>query len=235
MKKIVYLFLIILIINACQSSDNTSQKNASDTVKQDENTLPNLEQKPYFGLYSLDSKTMRICGKDSVIYYVEDSANILTEAYTKTLRYRYPDQSAYVQVVGSLKGKNTEGVAAQYTNTLSVSKVNKCEMKSWENNCFGFDFVGFGNKPFWNVDISKKLQLIDFNDIMNEKYYHFNYTVPKVEGDITTFESTDATGKMPIKIVIKKGTCNDGVNEKNYHFSCEVTLNGKVFKGCAQW
>ena len=231
--------LFIICVNACNSSDNTF-KNKQSNVNVDSLSMPNNAVQKYYGLYfhSKEGSILRICGKDSLRYLVVDTTLNLEKQYQETLPYGYKNQTVYVQLEGTLKGKNapnTEGVAERFENVLLVKNIVKIEPKDWDNNCFGFDLNGFGNEPFWSLEISKKLNLIDFNDVGSQRYYHFSYTIPEKKGDVAAYKSTSSDGQMTIEIVVKKCNCSDGMSDKTYPFNVEISLNGKKYSGCAQW
>ena len=239
MKKVLMICSLWFYLNACSSNDNTF-KNKQNGSNVDSLSMPNNAVEKYIGLYfySKEGSILRICGKDSLQYLVEDTSLNLEKKYKETLPYGYERQTVYVQLEGTLKGKNaqnTEGVAAPFANVLSVKNIVRIEPKDWDNNCFGFDLNGFGTEPFWSLEVSKKLDLIDFNDVGSQKYYHFNYAIPEKKGDVTSYKSTSYDGQTTIEVVVKKGNCNNGMNDKPYPFSVEVLLNGKKYAGCAQW
>jgi uncharacterized membrane protein len=226
--------MLLFVIWACS---NQTQPNNAATQAVPSSQLPNAEVKKYIGMVGSTAEGIffRQCGKDTVSYAVMDSTGEIIKRIKAALPYGYEGQTVMATVEGTLKGKATEGVAARYDNVLTVHKITALAAKDWDGYCFGFEFVVFGTEPFWAVEIAKREGYIDFNDAGNEKYYHFKYNEPLREGDTTTYESVGFDGTGSIKIVIKKEKCNDGMSEKAYPFSATVSLNGKMYKGCAQW
>ena len=234
MKKInIISIALLLLIIACESKTNTSEKSVTEAVVKPDGTKADTEVKRYIGLFSYGSKGsfFRPCGRDSTMWAVMDSSGEMATRYKTVYQYGYDNQSVMAFIDGSLLGKLTEGV----DNVLKINKLVKLEQKDWDGYCMGFEFVIFGSKPFWAVEISPKEQYIDFNDEANLKYHHFKYVKPVINGDVRTYETVSFDGQETLKIVISKGQCKDDSNPKPYPFSGQVILNGKVYNGCAQW
>jgi uncharacterized membrane protein len=227
----LYFCLPFLFIN-CESKSKPNNNNSQNLTSSKH--LPDSTVKRYVGLFSMGSKgpSFRSCAsKDSVQWYVIDSTGELEKMYKNVYAYSYDNQTVMAFLYGSLLGKNTEG----YDNTLLVKKIDHLAAKDWDGYCLGFEFVIFGSDPFWAVEISPKEKYIDFNDDVNQKFHHFKYAKPVIVNDIRTYETVSFDGAETLKIVIKPEDCSDKANPKPYPFKAEVTLNGKVYNGCAQW
>lgn len=227
----LHLCFSLIFIN-CESS--TKPTNNNPQTPADTKSLPDPTVKRYVGLYSngTKGKFFRPCAsKDSVQWAVVDSTGEMASLYKNIYPYSYDNQTVMAYVNGSLLGKNTEG----YANTIKINKVNRLEAKDWDAYCLGFEFVIFGTNPYWAVEISPKEQYIDFNDEPNLKFHHFRYVKPVLQNDIRTYETVSYDGKETLKIVIKPEDCSSKANPKPYPFSAKITLNGKVYNGCAQW
>ena len=234
MKKInIISIALLLLIIACESKTNTSEKSVTEAVVKPDGTKADTEVKRYIGLFSYGSKGsfFRPCGRDSTMWAVMDSSGEMATRYKTVYQYGYDNQSVMAFIDGSLLGKSTN----ETDNVLKINTLVKLEQKDWDGYCMGFEFVIFGSKPFWAVEISPKEQYIDFNDEANLKYHHFKYVKPITEGDTRTYETVSFDGKETLKIVITKGPCKDDSNPKPYPFSGQVILNGKIYNGCAQW
>ena len=233
--KITNLFSIVLLLMtiACDSKTNISEKSATDVAAKPDGTQADTVVKRYIGLFSYGSKGsfFRPCGRDSTMWSVVDSSGEMATRYKTVYQYGYDNQSVMAFIDGSLLGKSVEGT----DNVLKINKLVKLEQKDWDGYCMGFEFVIFGSKPFWAVEISPKEQYIDFNDEANLKYHHFKYVKPVINGDIRTYETVSFDGQETLKVVISKGQCKDESNPKPYPFSGQVILNGKIYNGCAQW
>ncbi len=224
---------LLLLIIACDTKTNTSEKSTTDVAAKPDGTKANTEVKRYIGLFSYGSKGsfFRPCGRDSMMWSVVDSSGKMAAKYKTVYQYGYDNQSVMAFIDGSLLGKSGN----EADNVLKINKLVKLEQKDWDGYCMGFEFVIFGSKPFWAVEISPKEQYIDFNDEANLKYHHFKYVKPVINGDIRTYETVSFDGKETLKIVITKSQCKDDSNPKPYPFSGQVILNGKIYNGCAQW
>lgn len=234
MKKNHLLSITIsILLMACNSGNNTSEKSTTEAATKPDGTKADTEVKRYIGLFSYGSKGsfFRPCGRDSARWSVIDSSREMAMRYKTVYQYGYDNQSVMAFIDGSLLGKSTDGS----DNVLKINKLVKLEQKDWDGYCMGFEFVIFGSQPFWAVEISPKEQYIDFNDEANLTYHHFKYVKPVINGDIRTYETVSFDGQEVLKIVISKGQCKDESNPKPYPFSGQVTLNGKVYNGCAQW
>ena len=228
--KNIYLFLYaISLLTACKNDPKPPQQTvAVDTKSEADPTI-----KRYIGLLSHGSKGtfFRPCGRDSTRWSVIDSSGEAVKLYKTVYQYGYDNQSVMAFVEASVLGKTADNT----DNTLTIKRIQKLEQKDWDGYCMGFEFVIFGSKPFWAVEISPKEQYIDFNDEANLKYHHFKYVKPVIVGDTRTYETVSFDGKETLKIVISKGNCKDDSNPKPYPFSGQVTLNDKIYNGCAQW
>ena len=228
--KNIYLFLYaISLLTACKNDPKPTQQTAAvDTKSEADPTI-----KRYIGLLSHGSKGtfFRPCGRDSTRWSVIDSSGEAVKLYKTVYQYGYDNQSVMAFVEASVLGKTADNT----DNTLTIKRIQKLEQKDWDGYCMGFEFVIFGSKPFWAVEISPKEQYIDFNDEANLKYHHFKYVKPVIVGDTRTYETVSFDGKETLKIVISKGNCKDDSNPKPYPFSGQVTLNDKIYNGCAQW
>ena len=226
---IIGLFFTIALLS-CQESP--IKENVQATVI-DTKSAPDVEVKRYIGLLSQGNAGtfFRPCGRDSTRWAVEDVTGELASKYKTVYPYGYDSQSVMAYVDASLLGKTVDGT----DNTIKIVKTDKLVPKDWDGYCMGFEFVVFGSKPFWAVEISPKEQYIDFNDEANLRYHHFKYVKPVIEGDVRTYETVSFDGKETLKIVILKSKCMDDSNPKPYPFSGRVTLNGKGYNGCGQW
>lgn len=234
MKKSYLLpFALLFLLMACGSKSNTTDNSGSDVANSMDMTKPDLEVKRYVGLFSFGSKGsfFRPCGRDSMVWTVVDSSGEMEKLYKTVYAYGYDNQSVMAYIDGSLLGKTNNGT----DNVLKINKISKLVQKDWDGYCMGFEFVIFGSKPFWAVEISPKEHYIDFNDEPNLKYHHFKYVEPIIDGETRTYETASFDGQETLKIIIKKESCKDDSNPKPYPFSGQVILNGKVYNGCAQW
>ncbi len=228
-----YLFIGLFFTISFLSCQESASKENKQAVAVDTKSAPDAEVKRYIGLLShgTGGTFFRPCGRDSTRWAVEDVTGEIAAKYKTVYPYGYDGQSVMSYVDASLLGKTVDGT----DNTIKIVKTEKIVQKDWDGYCMGFEFVVFGSKPFWAVEISPKEQYIDFNDEANLRYHHFKYVKPIIEGDVRTYETVSFDGKETLKIVITKSKCMDDSNPKPYPFSGKVNLNGKVYNGCGQW
>jgi uncharacterized membrane protein len=227
----LYFCLPFLFIN-CESKNPPTNNNTQNSTSTKH--LPDTVVKRYVGLFSMGTHgpSFRPCAsKDSVQWLVIDSTGEMAKMYKNIYTYGYDNQTVMAFISGSLLGKTTDG----YDNTLRITKIDHLAAKDWDGYCLGFEFVIFGSDPYWAVEISPKEKYIDFNDEPSQKFHHFKYVKPVIVNDIRTYETTSFDGLEMLKIVINPEDCSDKANPKPYPFKAEVTLNGKVYNGCAQW
>lgn len=246
--KTLFLLTFLLVFLACNSDKKTEPTNDSvktDTIQADgteidtssiiqESAQLTREIKTYKGLYILGNElsTFRDCNTGK-IYWLEDESKKLSLAYKKHTEFlNYPYESIYIEIKGYLKGKSNIGYAQEYENVLVVTDVLTSKQKSFKTECFNYEFIGLGNEPFWSLEIIPSEKLIALKDAGNEKTYTFPYRPGKSSGISIVYESTNDKGEN-IKAIIKKETCSDGMSDRIYSYSMEVTINSKTLKGCA--
>jgi uncharacterized membrane protein len=231
MKNVIQSLFVMSFLVACKNDPPPKQKPVPVV---DAKTLPDPTVKRYIGLLSHGTAgtSFRPCGiKEETHWAIEDASGEAVKRYKKVYQYGYNNQSVMAFVNGSLLGKTVDSL----DNTLKISNIEKLEQKDWDGYCMGFEFVIFGSKPFWAVEISPKEGYIDFNDEKHLRYHHFRYVKPEIENGVRTYRTASFDGTETLKIVITEKDCKDKSNPKPYPFCGEVTLNETVYKGCAQW
>ncbi|MGV3509051.1 MAG: hypothetical protein ACO1N7_07165 [Sphingobacteriaceae bacterium] len=206
----------------------------TDTTEITPSSQSSRETKTFKGLYKLGNEinTFRDC-KTGKVYWVEDESKKLADAYKKTKVFlSYPYESVYAELEGYLKGKSTIGYAGEYENVLSVTNVDIVTQKSFRTECYNYEFVCLGNEPFWSLDINPQEQLIVLKDVGSEQTYVFPYKAGKSSGNTITYATTNDK-KESLKAIITKETCSDGMSDRTYNYSAQISFNGKLLKGCA--
>ncbi len=188
------------------------------------------------GLYTFGNevRTFRDCKGSQTVYWVNDSIGSLRAKYEKTNRFpSYPYESVYAEVKGYLAGKSSEGYASEYENVLVVTEVIKVEPKNFRTECYNYEFIALGNEPFWSVDIIPQEKRIVFKDVGQERAIEFNYAPATVSGAVHRYEAISPRNNKKIVVVIRREKCSDGMSDRKYNYSAEVTFDGKNYKGCA--
>lgn len=225
MNKLSLFFLLIFIYSCNSPSSQTIQeKEKIDTAATIETDTTLITGK-FKGLLQTNF-SLTSCDYIGEKYTTNDKTGQLDSVFAVIDRNRgiYPP---VIEVYGQLH--RIKGI--DYDGELTVDSILSAEGKTYSNTCIPYDFWCMGTESFWNIQISKKENLIDFYDPMEQKNYHFEYSEPKKEKSGMLYSSKNKTDK--ISILIKDEACSDGMSERNYKHSVEINLNGNTFKGCA--
>lgn len=235
MKASLLIFLSIISIQACSSPETRRESVDSieivESIDVPTDTTPSL----FKGLYTFGNEvnTFQACDPEGKVYWVNDSLTSLRGPYEKTNRFpSYPYESIYAEVRGYLAGKSKLGYASEYENVLVVTDIVKVEAKNFRTECFNYEFIVLGNEPFWSLEIIPAEKRIVFKNVGLEKVTEFIYAPAKVESNVYKYETTSPSNEKLVAI-IRKEKCSDGMSDRQYNYSAEITINGQVFKGCA--
>ncbi len=219
MKKIFYLVSLILFLLACNVNTTINNHTLSlDSIKvgREAKSVPHQ----FNGLYREHTSQFLDCGTGAL--FVLKNTQLLDSLYNSILPNAYADEAIYVEVNASTDVNDSTVIL--FTSNL------KAEQKNYKNTCITADYWCTGTEPFWQIQISKAEDLIDFYNPMEQKTTHFVYAEPEIKNGVTTYFSSD--GENKISIIIKKEKCN-GATDLQYDYSVEVNLNNKKFNGCA--
>ena len=246
MKFQILILLVLGMLFSCTSNQKT--KISTDTIigttiVDDTKTADTLIKivdvkktpKLFKGLYTFGDEvsTFRECENNSTVYWVNDSLSSLYKNYQKTTEFlSYPYESVYVEVEGYLAGKSNLGYASEYENVLVVTNIKKIEPKNYKTLCYNYEFIAVGNEPFWSVDIIPAERRIILKHVGLEKVFEFPYVTAKVNGGTYSYETKNQKGDK-LSVVIKKEKCSDGMSDRVYSYSSNITINNEVLKGCA--
>lgn len=94
------------------------------------------------------------------------------------------------------------------------------------------EFTAVGTEPFWSVTVSRNGIVYSSPDAKNIKY---PYTAPKAASSrpLDLLRVYKLTGKTSGFLVIKKGSCSDGMSDRVYPYDATVILGDRVLEGCA--
>lgn len=241
MRTCFVVFFSVIIFQSCsspqQSVETTDSTTLLDSTTVVDSMITDIKNTPvlFKGLYTFgdEVRTFRDCSGKQTIYWVIDSSANLQGKYEKTNRFpSYPYESVYAEVKGYLSGKSTMGYASEYENVLVLTDIIKVEAKNFRTECYNYEFIALGNEPFWSVDIIPQEQRIVFKNIGQEKALEFVYKPASVSAGVYRYEAT-SPGNKKIVVVIKEQKCSDGMSDRQYNYSAEVTIDGNTFKGCA--
>ncbi len=235
MKTYIHILVVAFILQACNAPER--ENNTTDTIEivgridVHRDTTSSI----FKGLYTLGNEVniFQDCDGREKLYWVNDSTVNLGERYEKTNRFpSYPYESVYAEVRGYLSGKSKLGYASEYENVLVVTEIIKVEPKNFRTECYNYEFIAVGNEPFWSVDIIPNERRIVFKDVGQEKALEFIYAPARVTAGAHRYEAT-SPGNGKLVVVIREERCSDGMSDRQYNYSAEVTVNGTVYKGCA--
>lgn len=223
MKKLVLFFSVVTLISC---NLNTTPQNKipgrldSISIKRE---TPLQHQKPetIIGLY--ENGHFTYCDHPETSYSVNGKTNTADSLYRHILPNAYQHQNVSIKLIGYLS--NTVPLV------LHIDSIIKMERKSSKNACIPYEYWCYGTEPFWQIEISKEENLIDFYDPMEQKTTHFIYSKPEIKNGITYYTVSDKENK--ISIAIKKEKCN-GAIDPQYDYSVQVQLNNKKYNGCAE-
>lgn len=235
MRSYFLLFFTALVIQACSSPDKQIESTDSATTVVNNKTHIDTTSVIYKGLYTFGNEVNRFqdCSGRENVYWVNDSLVSLREHYEKTSRFpSYPHESVYAEVKGYLSGKSQVGYASEYENVLVVTDIIKLEAKNFRTECYNYEFILLGNEPFWSLDIIPEEQRIVLKEVGTQKVHEFIYTPANIGGGVYRYEATNPA-KDKLVVVIREEKCSDGMSDRQYNYSAEVTVNGRIYKGCA--
>jgi len=235
MRTCILIILAAMILQACGNPQK--QSNTVDSIEIVDTIAAHAGRTVsiFKGLYTFGNEvnTFQDCGGRQKVYWVSDSMASLREPYEKTNRFpSYPYESVYAEVKGYLTGKSNMGYASEYENMLVVTEIIKVEAKNYRTDCYNYEFIALGNEPFWSVDIIPYEQRIVFKNVGREKAFEFIYSPATVAAGVHRYEATNPANEKLV-VVIREEKCSDGMSDREYNYSVEVTANGKTYMGCA--
>ncbi|HYH57303.1 MAG TPA: hypothetical protein VD772_11865, partial [Anseongella sp.] len=187
------------------------------------------------GIYTYGEEISRFmeCGNDSTSYWLSDPDSLLAPKAKEFEFFAQAWNSVYTELEAVKLPRSQEGFAAEYDSLLEVVDVLAVEAKSFRTECFPYDFWCLGNEPFWSVEISGSENLVRLTDLGTESAYYYQYAEPSVEGDVYTYAIPAEAKQPPVKILIKKEECSDGMSERRYDYSVRVEAGDRTLNGCA--
>ena len=234
MRYYVLIFFSAIIFQACSNPEKQTETSDSTATRVSEEVSVDTTSTLFKGfyIYGNEVSTFQDCGTRKT-YWVNDSIVSLRTSYDKTNRFpAYPYESVYAEVKGYLSGKSKLGYASEYDNVLVVTDIVKVEAKNFRTDCYNYEFIVLGNEPFWSIEIIPEERRIVFKEAGLEKVTEFPYAAARVSEGVHRYEvSNPKNDKLSLNIRAEK--CSDGMSDRVYNYSAEVTINGKIYKGCA--
>lgn len=96
--------------------------------------------------------------------------------------------------------------------------------------------VALGNEPFWNVRVTAREIL--YRDPEHQDGYHFRPVYPVEEGDARVYRTERAaaandSGPRTLELRIRRGTCSDGMSDRQYPMMAALKIGDVAHTGCA--
>ena len=96
--------------------------------------------------------------------------------------------------------------------------------------------MALGNEPFWNVRVTAREIL--YRDPEHQKGYHFRPVYPVEEGDARVYRTerdvpANDSGPRTLELRIRRGTCSDGMSDRQYPMMAALKIGDLAYTGCA--
>jgi len=95
----------------------------------------------------------------------------------------------------------------------------------------GFDFVAFGNEPFWILRIDFDKKLAEFEQ-MGQKIYSFR-TENDDRNQIEEIEYQSNNADLMVQA--QENNCYDNMSGEGFTYEINVIINGKEMRGCGKY
>ena len=199
-----------------------------------QNQILNSQPTTLRGYYIIGDEVnmLRNCA-DNKQYWVNDATGLLDSMYQQAcFPAPIPYEAVYAVLTGTIGPKDSIGFASEADGTFTVSRVDTLQAKTMFNACMPYEFWCHGTEPFWSLQISEAEGGIFLKNMADETGTQFVWTEPRSD-NMTSWVYETGSEDDPLKIVIKKGKCNDGMSDVEFGYSTEVIFNGNTLRGCA--
>ncbi|MDN3608770.1 COG3650 family protein [Vibrio ostreicida] len=138
---------------------------------------------------------------------------------------RSPYSPLYGELVGHLDAPPQDGLASDYAARFVVDKINVLTAEA-SNQCSKpiETTRAFGTEPFWSVRFTPNS--LKFS-VLGQDEQRFEILSRKIE--IQRRRYTLSHGDLELN----HRSCSDGMSDSLYGWRATLTVNGKVYKGCA--
>ncbi len=119
-------------------------------------------------------------------------------------------------------------------NTGSESFNNKNFLISQATNRGGEELIVNGTEPFWNVTISRRGIVYSTPESRQNFPYVAPITASARPADLVRVYRLRGSNNVTSTLVIRKGSCGDGMSDIKYPYSAVYITGNKVLEGCAR-
>ncbi|BCL36780.1 hypothetical protein NSMS1_32270 [Nostoc sp. MS1] len=118
-------------------------------------------------------------------------------------------------------------------NTASQSS-NSNFLISQANNRGSEELIVNGTEPFWSVTISRKGIVYSTPESRQNFPYVAPVTASGRPADVVRVYRLRGSNNITSTLVIRKGSCSDGMSDTKYPYSAVYISGNKVLEGCAR-
>lgn len=99
-----------------------------------------------------------------------------------------------------------------------------------EKRAAGVDFYAVGTEPFWSfeLDYDEAMRFI----LADGETLRAPVGMGQMKDGALTYEAPAGSKNGRLRVVIKKEKCSDGMSDRNYDYSVQVTAKDQTYKGC---
>jgi len=120
-------------------------------------------------------------------------------------------------------------------DSVTIEKAEVASTYEEPTNAF---FKASGTEPFWGIEISE--DSIKFTSPEKEKNFALSYVKPQKAMDANVISYQAKSDQIDLKLTILQGKCSDGMSDKVYNYSVNVSLKIKnekeqLFEGCGNY
>lgn len=169
--------------------------------------------------------------KENKMFKIKDHTGTIMARHAEAcLPVAYTVETTHAVICGTLLGASR----ANGIQTLNAFRVDTIVAKTAENLDAPFEFWCRGTSPKWDIEICNLEGGIFYQNEGDGTGWFCAWSPPVVNGNKWTYNIPAAQGMNgAITLVIRKEKTSDGVSDKKYDYSAEVTVGGKQLKGVA--
>ena len=243
MKNTAFLFLFFLGLVSCADTPKDADVPPTSTDAPQVMSLGgsggiglnDTSIKQVRGLLTFNNKTgIFFDFAHKAMFKIGDNTKTLEETFNKTVApCHYPSEAVFAV----LSGKASVAASANSIRTFTVYKIDTMQAKSPENlTSLGipFEFWCHGTEPFWDIQICNIEGGIFYQNNSDGSAWFCPWVPPVIKDNTFIYtipEQPGVTGAITLKI--KKEKASDGMSDKSYDYSAEITVKGSTFHGVA--